>query len=58
MQNVTIHHRGMGHAEGRGYWLTRLMGTLRFTHPTKTYVFCRMGEGAQRRTHQSVECRE
>jgi hypothetical protein len=48
------------HAVGRRYWLNRLMGaSLRsFTHPTEIYGFCRMGEGAQRRTHQSAECGE
>jgi len=41
MQYVTIHHRGTGYAESRGYYLTILMGaSLRsFTHPTKIYGF-------------------
>ena len=32
-----------------------LTGTLRFTRPTSWHIalFCRMGKGAERRTHQS-----
>jgi len=77
MQKIRA-NTGMGHAEGRGYWLPRVMGaSLRsFTHllscgsavpgvnrggdaaPTASCIlldYLWMGEGAQRRTHQSAE---